>query len=186
MNRVGMLLGALCLSLAVRADAQGDRAPRESFLKFKSEQKCSHDDALSILKRKLIKNPSPTGDGITPWPRLMGAWVNNDRGVVVVIKGEESQMNERTRGLVRVRIYHLCSNILMAEGARFIEKTDFKSESLVIRVRFATTESIYPYVDAYFTAISDRSGKTSYVDTQLVSPTVNERRLNDRFKLIQP
>jgi hypothetical protein len=185
--KCGKLLAAASLSLMLTSYATSGHSPNVEETSLNSPQRCNVRIAKSNLKKHILRNPiTPKGDGTAPWPRLYGAWVNTERSVVVVIKGDEGYYEGRNRDVVRVRIYHLCNSSLMAEGARFIEKSDFKTEVLGIRLATVDGSMPYPYFDSYFSVVADRSGNPLYVDTQFISPMVDNHQLNDRFKLIHP
>ena len=179
------LLSLLSLTLLFNSFAMGQKCPLST---AKAQQttvavNCNQDDIIRDLRRQGIR---PSGDGITPWSRLIGAWVNTERNIVVVIKNETVRVNEILRPGVRVRIYNLCTSALVAEGARALEKSDFKRDDLAIRLAFASKTADRTHVDAYFKIMKDASGQKIYVDAQIFSSNLANRRLSDRFRLIQP
>ena len=177
-------LGILGLCLASQAAfAQTKVFPRPS---------CDTHAATQDLHDRLASQPTPSHDGDAPWPGVFGTWTEPKRGTYVTIRFEE--LANAQWGIVRVTFYDVCTDEIMAVGAKVISSADWSKTSLAVRLRNfslkgdnlnAVVTDLNQEVTKAGVCVADKDRKLEVRIEQPVGGGAS-RSLMDRFIVVKP
>ena len=178
------VLGFLGIWLATQAAfAQTKVFPRPT---------CDTQVATQGLHDRLASEPTPSHDGDAPWPGVFGTWAEAKRGTYVTIHFEE--MANAQWGVVRVTFYDVCSDEIMAVGAKVISSSDWSKTSLAVRLRnFSLKGDNLSAVVTDLTQDDTKAGlcvadKDRKLEVRIEQPVGGgaSRSLLDRFIVLKP
>ena len=94
---------------------------------------CVVTEKLPDLKDHFIRNPLQQYGGDLPWPGIRGIWLNADRDlyITVVLK----QTEDSKLAIATVTFRSVCTNRILAQGAKVITATDWQNRFLTVRLR---------------------------------------------------
>ncbi len=130
-KKLGLLIG-LSLSMVALESVQAER------LYFSNSvfpvPTCNSVKALGSLKTRLAdRDLNIEWDGDLPWPDVLGVWTNTARDSYVVVGIKE--FHNAPWGLANVTIRSICTDEVLAQGARIISNTDWERDYFYVRLR---------------------------------------------------